>query len=84
MLPEINVFLMRSGGLRLHPAGRKAMDNGPLFPKVPALAFRWDGAMEGGTPQGGYSPSPQFLHGTFSFHDLSITDTSNSIQNTSR
>ena len=40
--------------------------------------------MEGGRPQCGCSPSPRFPHCTFSFHNTTIMETSNSIQDLSR
>ena len=46
VVPEM-FFLMRSGGLCLCPAGGRQWIRVHSF-QVPALASRWDGAVEGG------------------------------------
>ena len=73
--------LMRNGGLSVSclAEGMRVHSS-----QVPALISRWDRAVEGGGPQSDAHPSPRFPHCTFSFHNASITETSNSIQDMPR
>ena len=75
LFPEINVFSHENWWSV--PCWGKAKEQGPLFP---AGTGPWREAV---TPAWILTATP-FPHCTFSFHDRSITETSNSIQYVSR